>query len=79
MIFRRKTSLPEPPHYVHTASMFSDVMKACFLGPVRDTLQNIGQSFIVPIYAEDPWDSAVKWIERNEAAKAEWPWPERRG
>jgi hypothetical protein len=70
---RRKTTLPDVPvRVVHGATTFSAAMKQAFVEPIRQTL---ARKPWVP--EPDPWDEAVQWIEADQAARAEWPWPRR--
>ena len=70
---RRKTTLPDPAPRPSKVTVFGEAMKRWFSGPVRDAL--IGQRAIIPVQGPDPWDEAIRWIERKHEAEQEWPWP----
>lgn len=74
-IGRRHTTLPAAPRPVlHTTGAFTEAMKRVFIEPIRAQMNRQAFGAVQP----DPWDDAMRWIEANEAAKAEWPWPARR-
>jgi hypothetical protein len=77
----RKSVLPELPSKteVKGLSNFAEAFKREFAGLDAQMRREMNNPFWLMFDEPDPWDEAVKWIERNEAAKAEWPWPERRG
>jgi hypothetical protein len=74
---RRKTTLPDLTAPVHTTGGFSKAMKQAFIGPILDQIHQTTASILAAGFEPDPWDEAVRWIERKHEAELEWPWPAR--
>lgn len=70
---RRKTTLPDLPRVSELQGM-SDLIKDMWTGQsILNRLHEAQGTF--RWNTVDPWDDAIKWLERHEEAKKEWPWP----
>ncbi len=76
---RRATTLPTPTSPIEMRGLvnFAESMKRELAAANSDIRRSMNREVWSAAFEPDPWDEAIKSIERRKAADAEWPWPKR--